>query len=514
MQRRWPRVIAATMLVAVLPSLVIGSILRGGGAVSVGVSMVAAALGSLAICHLCSLCWERYRGSGDVLFGDLLAWGWARRWLIERRLASTASLFGLDGGQPGGPQVAVGAERRMRLLHRLATDLEASDPYTYGHSRRVARYASLLASNMGLPKASVAKIRASAALHDIGKVLTPREILHKPGRLSDHEFEVVKRHPGDGARMITVQVEDHELASIVRHHHERLDGTGYPDRLAGEQIPLGARIIAVADTFDAITSARPYRSAKPHKAALDILRSEAGTQLDPDAVHAFCSVYFGRRPLAVWALASNLLQRLLLTLPARLANLGATAGAAAATALGTGALLLPVAGPHVSSATTSASATHAAVRTASAGSVPAQGSGATGGASACCRRATVGARSLGQAATRTIPVQSGPGQPQASAPAASQPAVAAGGATGPPVSPSSSDAVSAVRSVVQSALPQAAVTLPSASAGNAPGTSAAAATAGSPSVAAAIKPAPRAPVGAVTSVGGSGGAASPAASAQ
>jgi hypothetical protein len=103
---------------------------------------------------------------------------------------------------------------------------------------------------------------------------------------------------------------DAELTAIVRHHHERLDGTGYPDRLAGDTIPLGARIIAVADTFDAITSARPYRGASAHKKAIDILATEAGTQLDPAAVRAFDSCYAGRRPVALWAGLTNALQRL------------------------------------------------------------------------------------------------------------------------------------------------------------------------------------------------------------
>jgi HD-GYP domain-containing protein (c-di-GMP phosphodiesterase class II) len=99
---------------------------------------------------------------------------------------------------------------------------------------------------------------------------------------------VIKLHPAEGADM-TVVLDDPQLTAIVRHHHERLDGTGYPDRLSGEAIPLGARIIAVADTFDAITSTRPYRGAAPHKRALEILRQESGAQLDPDAVRASLS---------------------------------------------------------------------------------------------------------------------------------------------------------------------------------------------------------------------------------
>ncbi len=119
---------------------------------------------------------------------------------------------------------------------------------------------------------------------------------------------MIKRHPADGARMAGV-LHDPELTAMVLHHHERIDGTGYPSGLSGEEIPLGARIIAVADTFDAITSARPYRPARPHKLALDILKDEAGTQVDPAVVQAFLGHYSGRRSVALWSLVANLPQR-------------------------------------------------------------------------------------------------------------------------------------------------------------------------------------------------------------
>ncbi len=237
--------------------------------------LLAALLGgalSMTIYQAAAVVWERRTGSGDVLFGELMLWGWIARRRHEQHL-----------GDAGG-------------LLRAARDLEARDPYTHGHSRRVARYSSLIAKRMRIAKADVAKIRLAAVVHDVGKLGTPKEILHKPGRLTDWEFEVVKQHAAEGAAMVSI-LGDAELEQIVRHHHERLDGLGYPSGLKGDAIPLGARIIAVADTFDAITSARPYRDAKPHKAALDILSREAGTQLDSDAVNAFRSVYLARRPL-------------------------------------------------------------------------------------------------------------------------------------------------------------------------------------------------------------------------
>ena len=220
----------------------------------------------------------------------------------------------------------------LALLRQLAADLEASDPDTHGHSRRVARYASLIAKGMDLPQTEVRKIRLAAVLHDIGKLHTPRTILDKPGRLSDYEFAVVKRHPSDGADMIQTLIDDRELVAIVLHHHERLDGKGYPGGLAAAQIPLGARIIAVADTFDAITSKRSYRQPRPHKAALDIMESEAGAQLDPDAVRAFRSAYFGRRWLWFPAAALNAAGRLLAGTAAHVADTATIAAGAAAIA--------------------------------------------------------------------------------------------------------------------------------------------------------------------------------------
>ena len=161
----------------------------------------------------------------------------------------------------------------------LSALLEARDSFTYGHSQRVTRHAERIATEMGLPAAEVAQVRTAAALHDVGKLHTPRDILNKPGRLTDEEFAVIRNHPGDGAEMST-SVGDPVITAMIRHHHERLDGAGYPDGLAGEAIPLGARIIAVADTFDAMTSNRAYRRAASHKRALDVLRAEAGKQLD------------------------------------------------------------------------------------------------------------------------------------------------------------------------------------------------------------------------------------------
>ncbi len=228
----------------------------------------------------------------------------------------------------------------------------------------MARHASNIAKRMNMSPAEVAKVRTAAAMHDVGKVKTPIAVLHKEGKLTEEEFGIIKLHPVEGASMVET-LRDAELTAMVRHHHERLDGTGYPDRLAGDAIPVGARIIAVADTFDAITSTRAYRAAHAHKRALDILDAEAGTQLDPDAVRAFCRCYGGMRPLAVWTILANVPQRLVSWFDGGLgtanassmANVMATAATTAAVGgVALGPILKPAGHSHRAIATVAASA--------------------------------------------------------------------------------------------------------------------------------------------------------------
>ncbi|MGV1049597.1 MAG: HD-GYP domain-containing protein [Solirubrobacterales bacterium] len=181
-------------------------------------------------------------------------------------------------------------------LERLTAGLDARMPGSFGHSRRVARLAASTAKQLRLPRAQVTRVRQAGALHDIGKVEVPTEIINKPGPLTDEEFAQVKWHAVAGADMIARSGSgDEQLAEIVRHHHERYDGSGYPDGLAGEAIPIGARIVAVADTFDAVTSPRPYRPALSRGDAMDLLDSEAGKHLDPAVVGAFRGRYSGLR---------------------------------------------------------------------------------------------------------------------------------------------------------------------------------------------------------------------------
>jgi putative nucleotidyltransferase with HDIG domain len=303
--RYLPHALTATFAVVGIPIAAATSLPAAAGVRS---NLAAAALAIVLapmVATAGSAFWTRRPGGRDLLFNDLMLWGWVKRLLTERRLAETASLLGLHRGTGAA---GLEPDRRVEVLERLAADLEARDAYTHGHSRRVARHAHMIAKQLGLPAEQVAKVRTAAAVHDVGKLSTPREILNKPGALTDEEFAMIKRHPGDGAELVAA-IDDPDVVAMVRQHHERLDGTGYPDGLSGAEITLGARIIAVADTFDALTSSRPYRSPRKQKLALEILRREAGTKLDADVVAAFRGYQSGRRS-ATWS-------TLVLTIPDR-----------------------------------------------------------------------------------------------------------------------------------------------------------------------------------------------------
>lgn len=169
----------------------------------------------------------------------------------------------------------------------LAYALDAKDGYTAGHSQRVSEMAVAIGIEMGVPQALVEQIRLAGLVHDIGKIGVDGNVLHKPGILTPEEREEMEKHPAIGEKILKPVVDDSEILAMVRNHHERWDGGGYPDKLAGESVPLGARIMALADTFDAMTSERPYREAKSVTYAVDEIRRCAGTQFDVAIVEAF-----------------------------------------------------------------------------------------------------------------------------------------------------------------------------------------------------------------------------------
>jgi putative nucleotidyltransferase with HDIG domain len=179
-------------------------------------------------------------------------------------------------------------------LLALANALEAKDPHTRGHSERVADLGRRIAVELGFDADDVAAVGHAGLLHDIGKIGVPERVLQKSGPLSAEEWRAMRRHPLVGAQIVAPFEFFARAAQYIRHHHERWDGSGYPDGLARDAIPRGARIVAVADVFDALTSPRPYRAAVPGDAALAQLLDEAGRTLDPDVVRT-CAAVLRRR---------------------------------------------------------------------------------------------------------------------------------------------------------------------------------------------------------------------------
>lgn len=241
--------------------------------------------------------WKTRPESGDIAFGELLIWGWLQRKRVEDRLDEGAALLGLDrSGHPTQP-VRISAERQLDVLQDLNAALEAKDPYTHGHSQRVERHSYRTAAAMGLSVEAIEELRLAAALHDVGKIRVPDRVLRKPGQLTQEEREIIEEHVVVGAWMVST-VGSADVVATVRHHHERWDGRGYPDGLAGTDIPLFARVIAVADAYDAITSTRPYRVSSGREHAVSILRAESGTQFDPMIVKSFIDALPVRLPVA------------------------------------------------------------------------------------------------------------------------------------------------------------------------------------------------------------------------
>ncbi|MBI1956550.1 MAG: HD domain-containing protein [Acidobacteria bacterium] len=179
----------------------------------------------------------------------------------------------------------------MDSIRMIAAAVDEKDPYTHGHSARVSRYSVLIAQNLGLPEDEVDKIRISALLHDVGKIGIEDKILKKPGILTPDEFAIMKQHPQKGAAIARRVAQLSEMVPGIELHHESLDGHGYPYGLHGKEIPRMAAIIAVADTFDAMTTHRPYQSAMEPTVAIEYILSLATKKFDPDVVRALESAY-------------------------------------------------------------------------------------------------------------------------------------------------------------------------------------------------------------------------------
>src|SRR5688500_4338003 len=175
----------------------------------------------------------------------------------------------------------------INSIRMLAAAIDAKDPYTRGHSERVARYSIAIGKNLVLNERDMKNLRISALLHDVGKIGIDDRILRKPGALSDDEFEVMKGHPVKGAAIMSGVAQLTDCIPGMKYHHEKWSGGGYPDGLEGEQIPMQARIVAIADTFDAMTTNRPYQKAMEIGYVVEKIKSFGGTRFDPRVVDAF-----------------------------------------------------------------------------------------------------------------------------------------------------------------------------------------------------------------------------------
>ncbi|HEY1758890.1 MAG TPA: HD-GYP domain-containing protein [Bryobacteraceae bacterium] len=228
--------------------------------------------------------------------------------------AKTGELPLFDGGQEriheirdlaesfnrAASSIQDGQERLLRanveFIESLASALDARDPYTAGHSQRVSQYASMLAQAMGLSAAQTHEIRVGALLHDIGKIGITDSILLKPERLTPEEDRIIRQHPSIGRRILEGVRGFQPFLDVVELHHENWDGTGYPRGLCAEETPLAARVVKIADAWDAMTSDRPYRHGMSRNQALAMLRKVAGTQMDPAITEVFCNMWGSDRP--------------------------------------------------------------------------------------------------------------------------------------------------------------------------------------------------------------------------
>jgi putative nucleotidyltransferase with HDIG domain len=178
-------------------------------------------------------------------------------------------------------------ERFHHLVKQWASSIESKDSYTRGHCERVADYACAIASDLGFDETTMFWFRVGALLHDVGKIVVPSDILNNPNRLSPEERAIMERHPVAGVELLRDVEFPWDVLPMVRGHHERWDGQGYPDRLAGDAIPLAARILCVADVYDALTSHRPYRRAYTSRDAIHLMQSDTGRQFDPEILARF-----------------------------------------------------------------------------------------------------------------------------------------------------------------------------------------------------------------------------------
>lgn len=182
------------------------------------------------------------------------------------------------------------SELFYKTIKSIAHALDAKDEYTHGHSMRVTLYSLALAKKLDLSDALLEEIETAGLLHDIGKIAIPEKILLKPGKLTPEEYEIIKTHPELGEQFVGGIEKLKIISNWLKSHHEKYDGTGYPDGLKGDEIPISSRIISIADTYDAMTSDRSYRPAQTHESAIEEIKNCSGTQFDPHLADIFISI--------------------------------------------------------------------------------------------------------------------------------------------------------------------------------------------------------------------------------
>ena len=211
--------------------------------------------------------------------------------VIAKRHASIGINFDEELVNKFHSEEIINQSHLIEVVTSLASAIDAKDEYTKGHSSSVSRYAEALARALNMPEKDVERIKLGALLHDIGKIGIPESVLKKPSKLNDEEWEIMKQHPTIGAEKVLLPNESlHDLIPIVKYHHEHWDGSGYPEKLKGEDIPLAARIVSVADAYHALISDRPYRKGMSNEKACEILKVGAGIQWDKNLVRAFINI--------------------------------------------------------------------------------------------------------------------------------------------------------------------------------------------------------------------------------
>ena len=322
-----------TMAVAVAPSFVaFGFLVWGSPNPRPVLASFIALIATAGAFVLGSKVWENQPEAHGFAFADLMVWHWVRREWAEEKLVRNARLLGYDRQGRFVGKVEISSERQLFAAREIGAALDAKSSYTLNHSKRVEKHARDVAAAIGLSEVETEQLATAAALHDIGNIRIPEHVIRKAGELTIEERSTIEGHVLLGAIM-AFEAGGEEVVQGLRHHHERWDGKGYPNGLKGEEIPLFARIIGVAEAYDAMTSTRPYRQSLTQDQAVAVLREEGGTQFDPRVVDTFASTLpeplqiIERFPMLAWA------QRQIRELSILFRRVGGTAVSAAASTI-------------------------------------------------------------------------------------------------------------------------------------------------------------------------------------